>query len=141
MKVHLHRLGKTNELERFVTRMELGEPFHYDAPFIFIAKQHGNIIFINAFMLEKEKDVVMPRFVHMLLDPVIRRSKLGVNLLIQSENYLKLLGYTETFAYILKTNRKMSVLARKFGYKAEREDDKAVYYFKQLIREPILTIA
>ena len=141
MKVHLHRLGKTNELTNFVNRMELPEQFYYEAPFIFIARSKGELMFVNVFTLEKEKGMVMPRFIHVLVNPVIRHSKMTVDLLTQSEHYLKLLGYTETFAYILKTNRKMSILARKFGYKQEKEDNQAIYYFKQLVNKPILTIA
>jgi len=43
MKVKLHRTGKTPELEDFVNRMNIGEPFDYTAPFIFIAKIDNNL--------------------------------------------------------------------------------------------------
>lgn len=135
MKVKLHRFGYTNELEAFVNRMKLNEPFDYTAPFIFIAKLNGELAFVNVFRLEKVNDKIIPRFVHILLDEPIRRSKLAVNLMEQVENYLKLLGYTEAFAYILKDNRIMAILATKFGYIPDGEDNQAKYYFKQLTRE------
>lgn len=135
MKVHLHRLGKTQELQSFVDRMNINEQFYYEAPFIFVAKDKGSLVFVNAFCLEKVKDKVMPRFIHVLLDESIRHSKLTVNLLNQSEGFLKLAGYTETFAYILNENKVMSVLAKKFGYIPDGKDSKAQYYFKSLIKE------
>ena len=135
MKVKLHRLGKTYELETFVNRMGLDEPFDYKAPFIFIAKINGDLAFVNVFRLEKVNDKVIPRFIHILLDEPVRRSKLAVNLMEQAEDYLKLLGYAEAFAYILKDNRLMSTLAMKFGYIPDGEDNQARYYFKHLIKE------
>jgi len=135
MKVKLHRLGKTDELKTFVDRMEINEPFDYDAPFIFICKINSKLAFVNVFRLEKVDDKIIPRFIHILVDKSIRRSKLIVDLAKQAEDMLKLLGYDELFAYILKTNTLMSTLAIKFGYIEDREDTNAKYYFKKLNKE------
>lgn len=132
MKVKLYRQGHTQELENFIKEVGLSEPFGYDAPFIFTAKHKDRLVFVNAFRLEKIGEAIIPRFIHILLDKTIRRSKVAVDLMIQAEHYLKLLGYTDTFAYINKENRLMSVLAQKFGYKKDKEDTKAFYYFKKL---------
>ena len=132
MKVKLHRLGKTNELEAFVNRMRLNEPFDYTAPFIFIAKLNKELVFVNVFRLEEVNGKVIPRFIHILLDEPIRRSRWAIRLMRQAEDYLRLLGYTEAYSYILKDNEMMSTLAMKFGYIKDREDTKAIYYFKQL---------
>jgi GNAT superfamily N-acetyltransferase len=132
MKAKLHRLGKTAELEAFVKKMKLDEPFDYTAPFIFIAKHNGELVFVNVFRLEEVNGKVIPRFIHILLDEPIRRSKWAIKLMRQAEDMLKLLGYTEAFSYILKDNKIMSTLAIKFGYIPDKEDTKARYYFKQL---------
>ena len=135
MKVKLHRLGHTPELEAFVNRMKLPEPFDYLAPFIFIAKLNGELAFVNVFRLEEVNGKVIPRFVHILIDEPIRRTRWIVKLAKQAEDMLKLLGYTEAFSYILKDNKIMSTLAIKFGYIPDKEDTKARYYFKQLTKE------
>ena len=132
MKAKLHRLGHTPELEAFVKKMKLDEPFDYTAPFIFIAKHNGNLAFVNVFRLEEVNGKVIPRFVHILIDEPIRRTRWIVKLAKQAEDMLKLLGYTEAFSYILKENQIMSTLAVKFGYIPDKEDTKARYYFKQL---------
>ena len=135
MKIKLHRLGKTQELEAFVNKMRLDEPFDYQAPFIFIAKHNGELVFVNVFRLEEVNGKVIPRFVHILIDEPIRRTRWIVKLAKQAEDMLKLLGYTEAFSYILKDNKIMSTLAIKFGYLPDKEDNKARYYFKQLTKE------
>lgn len=135
MKVKLHRLGKTAELEAFVNRMELDERFDYDAPFIFVYRVNSELAFVNVFRLEKVDDKIIPRFIHILVDPSIRHSKLLIDLTKQAEDMLKLLGYNELFAYILKDNKLMSTLAIKFGYIYDREDTNARYYFKKLNKE------
>ena len=135
MKVKLHRLGKTPELEAFVNRMKLPEPFDYTAPFIFIAKLNGELVFVNVFRLEEVDGQIIPRFVHILLDEPIRRSRWAIRLMRQAEEYLKLMGYIQSFAYILKDNELMATLAMKFGYIQDREDTKARYYFKHLTKE------
>ena len=135
MKAKLHRLGKTAELEAFVKKMKLDEPFDYTAPFIFIAKHNGNLVFVNVFRLEEVNGKVIPRFVHILIDEPIRRTRWIVKLAKQAEDMLKLLGYTEAFSYILKDNKIMSTLAIKFGYLPDKEDNQARYYFKQLTKE------
>jgi hypothetical protein len=135
MKVKLHRLGKTDELETFVNRMGLDELFDYDAPFIFIYKIDSELVFVNVYKLEKVDDKIMPRFIHILIDKSIRHSKLIIDLAKQAEDMLKLLGYNELFAYILNSNKLMSSLAIKFGYISDRKDSNATYYFKKLDKE------
>ena len=135
MKVKLHRLGQSPDLEEFVNRMNLNESFDYQAPFIFTCKLNGELVFVNVFRLEKVNDKVIPRFIHILLDKPARRSKLAIDLMKQAEEYLKLMGYIETFAYISKENKIMATLATKFGYIPDREDNKARYYFKHLTKE------
>ena len=130
MKVKLYRQGKTKELEDFVKQVNLPEAFGYDAPFIFEAHSKGQFRFVNAFRLQEVDGVIMPRFIHILLDDSIKRSRVAIDLMKQAEAYLNLLGYTRAFAYILKDNRLMSILAQKFGYNKDKEDDKAFYYFK-----------
>lgn len=132
MKLKIYREGKTKELEDFVNRMEITEPFDYDAPFIFYGKLNGQLVFINVFRLEKVEDKIVPRFIHILIDESVRGSKLIVDLLKQAEGYLKLLEYKETFAYIDNANRKMSVLAKKFGYIPKTNDGKSTYFFKKI---------
>jgi len=133
MKVKLHKNGKTQELIDFVSGVKLTEAFGYDAPFT--AKSKGNLKFVNVFRLDDTpfaKGLLIPRFIHILLGDDVKRSKVAVELMEQAEDYLKLLGYNTTFAYINKNNRLMSVLAQKFGYKKDTEDDKAFYYFKEI---------
>jgi hypothetical protein len=93
------------------------------------------LVFVNVYRLEKVDDKIMPRFIHILIDKSIRHSKLIINLAKQAEDMLKLLGYNELFAYILKSNKLMSALAIKFGYISDREDTNAIYYFKKLNKE------
>jgi hypothetical protein len=135
MKVKLHRLGRTDELETFINKMGLTEPFDYNAPFIFVYRVNSELVFVNVFRLEKVEDKIMPRFIHILVDKSIRHSKLLISLTKQAEDMLKLLGYNELFAYILKDNKLMSTLAIKFGYISNREDTNAIYYFKKLNKE------
>ena len=135
MKVKLHRLGWTSELEEFVKRMNLSEPFDYTASFIFTGKIDGELAFVNVFRLESVGDKVIPRFIHILLDKPVRRSKLAIDLMKQSEEYLKILGYTQVFAYISNEDRLMSTLAMKFGYVKNKEDKRSTYYFKNLTKE------
>lgn len=132
MKLKLYRDYKAKELQEFVNSIDIGEDFDYDAPFIFYYKLGGKLVFVNVFRLDIVDDTILPRFIHILIDPSIRRSKLIVDLLNQAEQYLNLLGYTNAFAYILKSNTVMSKLAKKFGYKPGREDNQAIYYFKNI---------
>lgn len=132
MKVKLHRTGRTEELDLFISDARLPEPFGYDAPLIFEARNKGKLVFINAFRLEPVNSIILPRFIHIILGDSIKRSRTAIDLMKQAENYLTLLGYDTSFAYINKQNRVMSVLAQKFGYKKDKEDEKAIYYFKRI---------
>ena len=132
MKVKLHRLGRTQELENFVDRMNIGEEFDYNAQFIFIGKSNGELVFVNVFRLEVMNGQIIPRFIHILLDKPARRSKFAIDLMKQAEQYLTLLGYKTAFAYILHNKTMMGRLAQKFGYVQKGEDNAGKYYWKTI---------
>jgi RimJ/RimL family protein N-acetyltransferase len=120
-------------LHNFIERMELEEPFDYDAHFIFVGRKKGQLQYVNAFRLEEIEGQMVPRFIHILLDPALRRSQEAVDMLKQSEHYLQMVGYDHAFAYIPPENRQMRVLAEKFGYQPNgAEDAGGRYYWRTL---------
>jgi hypothetical protein len=92
----------------------------------------GKVLAVEVFRLEKLNGEIIPRFIHIILHPDIKRSKLAVEFLIKNERDIAKYGYKKTWAYILKERCDMATLAMKFGFKKIEEDLKSVTLIKEL---------
>jgi hypothetical protein len=75
---------------------------------------------------------VYPRFIHVILDDSIRRSKEALKFVLDSFKDIKAKGYDKTVAVIPKWKTNMIIFADKFRFQKYAEDENLTYWIKQL---------
>lgn len=116
--IDFHTMTKINEL---VYVSDIKEPFSL-GDIMFVGYKDNKLVAVEVFKLEELNGEILPRFIHILFHPSVRRSKLTVSFLIRNENKIAKFGYKKTWAYILKERCNMAILAMKFGFKKLAED-------------------
>ena len=100
--------------------------------FLYVGCKNKSVIAVEVFRLEELNGELLPRFIHIILHPDIKRSRTAVEFLIRNERDVAKYGYKKTWAYILKERCDMATLAIKFGFKKIEEDLKSVTLIKEL---------
>lgn len=121
------------EVEDFVSQYDLGEKFEEHPDVLFVGRKEGEIKVVVAYRLSGcDSGKVLPRFIHVIVHPDIRRSKLIVWFLMQTEIALLREGYNQITAYIYHRRSNMQELARKFGFTKYHETKEGVFMYKNI---------
>ena len=123
------------ELKEFVERNEIGEPFNYSAEFMYRLTKGDKLVGIVAYMLEKDKEGnEFPRFIHVIFDEGIRKTRTAVKFVIDSLVDIQNKGYEVVVAVIPHWKKHMIRYARKFRFKEFSSDEKYGYYMLRFIK-------
>ena len=110
-------LKTVREINNLVYDSDIKERFDF-GDFLYLGFIDDKLVAIEIFRLEKFDDgEVIPRFIHIIYHPCIKRSKQVVVFLVRNERSMIRNGYNRVWAYILKNRMDMVTLARKFGFK------------------------
>jgi hypothetical protein len=122
------------ELDDFITRNEIGEEFNYNAEFQYYHyDKDGKIDGLVAYMKEKDATgIELPRFIHVILDKPIRRSKEAYTFVLDSFKDLKDKGYNNVIAIIPNWKQFMKIFAMRFKFKQVHHDDNYGYWCANL---------
>ena len=121
-------LDKT-ELEEFVDRNEIGEDFGYDAEFIYPLYKDNKLVAVVAYMLEKDKlGNSYPRFIHVIFDKSIRKTKEAVRFVFDTFEDIKSKGYNFIVAVIPNWKKYMQIYATKVMFKRIHSDENYGYW-------------
>ena len=124
-------LSTVREINNLVSSSNIGERFDF-GDFLYTV-YNSKMLGINVYKLEKFDDgEVIPRFIHIILHPEIRRNREAVVFLLKAEKDLINRGYKRTWAYILKDRLDMLLLARKFGFKDTEYNGKGYTLIKTI---------
>ena len=116
-------------IQKFVEENEIGEDFNYEAEFIYPWYKEDKLIGIIAYMLQQDQQGnKYPRFIHIILDKSVRRSKEAYKFVLDSFKDIKSQGYDKVVAVMPKWKRYMIVLAIKLKFKQYSSDDKFGYW-------------
>lgn len=119
------------ELKNFVEENEIGERFNYDAEFMYRLNEKDKLVGVIAYMLQKDRlGNEYPRFIHVILDKSVRRSKVAFKFLQNTFDDLKSKGYSTVVAIIPSWKKHMMLLAIKAGF-VRYTSDKEYGYFRR----------
>lgn len=122
------------ELQHFVEKNEIGEPFNYDAEFPYYHyDKNGALTGIVVYC--KDKDISgreYPRFIHIILDESIRRSKEAYSFVLDTFKDLRSKGWETVVAVIPHWKKYMILLAMKLRFTKYAEDKEYGYWFVRI---------
>jgi hypothetical protein len=122
-----------DRISEFLRDNPIAEPFNYAAEYIFGDVDQGLIKGLVAYMLDDyNRERVMPRYIHVILGRDLKRRRRLLALLRFAEDYLRDIGYTECFAYILRNNEPMIRYAEKWGFRKTYFTPEAWYLHKKI---------
>ncbi len=115
----------------------LDEPFDYiNAKYFIVAREGDDIIGLVVYGEMQVADVMLPRFLHIIIAPKYKRSKLAYKMLQESENKLAEMGFKIITCFIRfdLPNRDMKIrYARHWRYLKYKEDSLGEYFSKQIL--------
>ena len=107
-------------------------------------KLDEKIDFKCVFLCEKDKQenlrgvagtnfrYLFPRFEHIIIRSEDQKTKLGVKLMLATEQFLRKKKYSYYTCFVLKENLRMRNYAEKFGFKEYSETEKGIWFSKSL---------
>lgn len=124
------------EVKKLIQNNLVDEPFdwnHYR--YGIVGRDNGKLIGIVAYGIAETKGYSYPRFLHIVIDEPHRRTRRGIQLMLESERYLFNKGYTQVITLILNSLNHRDMKRRyatKFGYIKYHEDSIGEYFYKNL---------
>jgi len=130
-----NRVVLDKEILELISTSDIKEPFNSSAEYKFVAKYKDRLVGIISYMITELSDGITriyPRFIHVILHPEFKRSKVAYAFLKETEKILLRDGHNQVMAYIKPEKAFMIELAEKFGYKQYAEDDEGKFLYKDL---------
>jgi hypothetical protein len=124
----------THEIAEFVSRNKIGEAYNHNAEFQYLLKnEEDKIIGLVAYMLQPDAaGAIYPRFIHVIFDESIRRSKKMLSFVFDTFKDIKAKGYDRIVVVCPKWRSNMITYLDKLKFKKYSEDDKLTYWVKEL---------
>lgn len=120
------------DINNLVIDSDIKERFDF-GDFLFIYLKDKKLLGIQVFRLEKfDTEEKLPRFIHIILSPELRRKREAVIFLITAEKELFKKGYYKSWSYILKEKKEMQNLSKEFGYKEFDKDENGIIMVKDI---------
>lgn len=130
-------LNKTEENLELIKELAgvsgIKEEIDYDCDFIVAKNEQKELLGLAGINLKMEK---YPQFKHIILRPEKQTSRLGIILMNKMERYLIDNGYEnkEYVSYILNTDNRMQVYAKKWGMIPYENDKEGVWFYKKILK-------
>jgi hypothetical protein len=119
------------KINRLVYDSDIKEYFDY-GDLLFTGWNKEKLVAIEVFRMEEFEGKIIPRFIHLVLHPDIKKSKEAVKFLLEVERRILSKGYNKIWAYILNKKFHMAILAIKFGFKKREEDTESITLYKMI---------
>ena len=126
----VEELKDSTELRELVDASNIDEDFDYRAHIYHVGREAGKIVGVIVYRLQDFSDgKVLPRFIHVIFDRSIQRTKKIILLLLKSQKMIKELGYNQMFCLVKEDKQDMITYAKKFGFQewSETEHGKLLY--------------
>lgn len=121
------------EIDEFLKENPIDEEFNYNAEFKYRLVKDGKLIGLIAYMLQKdEKGNIIPRFIHIILDKSVRRTRRAAAFVFSTIRDIQTKGYNQICAVIAHERTNMQQYARKFRFINYASDDKYTYWMLNL---------
>ena len=121
------------EIDEFLKENPIDEELNYNAEFKYRLVKDGKLIGLIAYMLQKdEKGTIIPRFIHIILDKSVRRTRRAAAFVFSSIRAIQTKGDNQICAVIAHERTNMQQYARKFRFINYASDDKYTYWMLNL---------
>lgn len=129
----IEELNNPEELKKLIDTSNIDEDFDYNADFYHVGREAGKIVGVIVYKLQSFKDgTILPRFIHVIFDKSIQRTKKIILLLLKSQKIIKELGYNQMFCLVKEDKQEMIIYAKKFGFKEWTSSEHGKLFYKNI---------
>jgi len=124
------------EINKIIRESGLDEPFDYlNSKYYVVAQNEEDTIGFVVYGEMKTSSGVYPRFLHIIITPKYKRTKLAYKMLVESEQELRKIGFDTILCFIgfdLENREQKKIYAEKFNYKKYAQDELGEFFYKQI---------
>ena len=132
--------GLIRDVNYTIKESGLDEPFDYlNSKYYVIAKNGDEIVGLVVYGVMQVGQATLPRFLHIIIAPKYKRSKLAYKMLLDSEQELLKLGFRFITCFVRfdLASRDMKIkYALKWDYRKYKQNDEGEFFYK-IIKERI----
>jgi hypothetical protein len=132
--------GLIRDVNYTIKESGLDEPFDYlNSKYYVIAKNGDEIVGLVVYGVMQVGQATLPRFLHIIIAPKYKRSKLAYKMLLDSEQELLKLGFKFITCFVRfdLASRDMKIkYALKWDYRKYKQNDEGEFFYK-IIKERI----
>ena len=132
--------GLIRDVNYTIKESGLDEPFDYlNSKYYVVAKNGDEIVGLVVYGVMQVGQATLPRFLHIIIAPKYKRSKLAYKMLLESEQELLKLGFKFITCFVRfdLASRDMKIkYALKWGYRKYKQNDEGEFFYK-IIKERI----
>lgn len=132
--------GLIRDVNYTIKESGLDEPFDYlNSKYYVIAKNGDEIVGLVVYGVMQVGQATLPRFLHIIIAPKYKRSKLAYKMLLESEQELLKLGFKFITCFVRfdLASRDMKIkYALKWDYRKYKQNDEGEFFYK-IIKERI----
>jgi hypothetical protein len=132
--------GLIRDVNYTIKESGLDEPFDYlNSKYYVIAKNGDEIVGLVVYGVMQVGQATLPRFLHIIIAPKYKRSKLAYKMLLESEQELLKLGFRFITCFVRfdLASRDMKIkYALKWDYRKYKQNDEGEFFYK-IIKERI----
>lgn len=131
--------GLIRDVNYTIKESGLDEPFDYlNSKYYVIAKNGDEIVGLVVYGEMQVGQATLPRFLHIIIAPKYKRSKLAYKMLLESEQELLKLGFKFITCFVRfdLASRNMKIkYALKWNYRKYKQNDDGEFYYKTIENE------
>lgn len=131
--------GLIRDVNYTIKESGLDEPFDYlNSKYYVIAKNGDEIVGLVVYGEMQIGEATLPRFLHIIIAPKYKRSKLAYKMLLESEQELLKLGFKFITCFVRfdLASRNMKIkYALKWNYRKYKQNDDGEFYYKTIENE------
>ena len=132
--------GLDKDVNYVIKTSGLDEPFDYEnSKYFIVAKNGDDVIGLVVYGVMQVGQATLPRFLHIIIAPKYKRSKLAYKMLLDSEQELLKLGFKFITCFVRfdLASRDMKIkYALKWDYRKYKQNDEGEFFYK-IIKERI----
>ena len=137
LEVYENTLPRDNgKIFDLIRKSDLDEPFDWvSSKHFMVGKDKDKIVGLVVYGNIKQGDRVVPRFLHIIISPEYKRTKIAYKMLKDSEKVFLNRGHDQIIAYMeneLPNKEMKKTYAEKFGYKQYAKTDNGEFFYKPL---------
>lgn len=118
---------------QFANRLLVDEELTKKMDIVHCLVEDDNTIGVIVYRIETFiSGVSLPRFIHIILDTHIQKTKKALAFALRSQRMLSELGHKQMFCHTKHKKTEIIELAKKFGFKEWTEDGQGKYLYKTI---------